>query len=246
MTLASLPKPYRAVVFGASGGIGGAIWRSLQNDPQCSVVYAGAREPIASSDTKSIPFVFNLEDEASIAAAAAGIAAAGEVDLVVIATGLLHSHAVLPEKTWRSLSANAMLRLFAVNTVGPALVCKHMLPLLRRGGRSVLAVLSARVSSISDNQLGGWHSYRASKAALNMLVRTFAIELARTHPQSACVCLHPGTVETPLSLPYLSRSSATQPVTPDVAAVRMLTVLENVTPDDSGRLIGWDGIQIPF
>jgi len=202
----STPEPdLTAVVFGAGGGIGAALVSALAASGRYARIHAGSRSGTEPTDNATIHrFAFDLTDEASIAAAARAI---GEpVDLVVVASGVLHdaAHGVAPEKSFRAIDGEAMARVLAVNTIGPALIAKHMLPLLPRQRRAVFAALSARVGSIGDNRLGGWHSYRASKAALNMLVANFAIDLARTRPQAIAVALHPGTVETGLSAPFSS------------------------------------------
>jgi NAD(P)-dependent dehydrogenase (short-subunit alcohol dehydrogenase family) len=246
MILPTFPDEYRAVVFGAAGGIGGAMVRALSADPRCAVVYAGARRAIEPGSTKMQAFTFDLEDEASISAAAETIPADGPVHLVVVATGLLHAPDLQPEKTWRSLDARALHRLFAVNAIGPALIGKHMLPLMSKSDKSAFAALSARVGSISDNRLGGWHAYRASKAALNMLIRNFAIELGRVNRGALCVALHPGTVDTALSGPFQDRAEASRLFTPDVAAGHLLSVIDSLTPEHSGRLFAWDGAEIVF
>jgi NAD(P)-dependent dehydrogenase (short-subunit alcohol dehydrogenase family) len=138
-----------------------------------------------------------------------------------------------------------MARVFAVNTIGPALVAKHFLPLLPRRGRSAFAAISARVGSIGDNRLGGWHSYRASKAALNMLLRNFAIELARRAPDAVCIGLHPGTVDTALSAPFRSRVAPDRLFTPARSAGHLLRVIEQATVADNGHVLAWDGARIP-
>jgi NAD(P)-dependent dehydrogenase (short-subunit alcohol dehydrogenase family) len=243
MSLQSLPQGYRAAVFGASGGVGGAFVRALCADPRCARVLAGARGPARDPVSPKLrPFAFDLEHESSIADAAAEIAREGPLHLVVIATGILHEGPVQPEKTWRSLHPDTLARVFAVNTIGPALVAKHMLPCLARTERAVFAALSARVGSISDNRIGGWHAYRASKAALNMLVRNFAIELARSNRSAVCVALHPGTVETALSAPY--RGGVGNLLAPDASARSLLGVIDALTPEQSGRLFAWDGAEI--
>lgn len=244
MTLASLPAGYAAAVFGASGGIGGAFARALSADPRCGRLHLGARSSIDVNNPRCATFHFDLEDEASIAAAAAGMGAAGSVHLVIVATGLLHAPGLAPEKSWRALDSAALHRAYAVNAIGPALIAKHMLPLLPRAERSVFAALSARVGSISDNRLGGWHAYRASKAALNMLIRTLAIELARSRPSAVCVGLHPGTIDTGLSRPFQDGVPAESLVAPDIAARNLLGVIDSVTPAQSGRLFAWDGEEI--
>ena len=169
------------------------------------------------------------------------------LDLVIVATGILHDGPDLrPEKTWRSLDASALERVYRINTIGPALIAKHLLPSLAPDRKSVFAALSARVGSISDNRLGGWHAYRASKAALNMLIKTFAIELARRNPKALCVGLHPGTVDTKLSRPFQSNVPKPKLFDVDFVASRLLSVLDRLTPEDSGKLFAWDGQRIPF
>lgn len=235
--LGSFAPGLRALVFGAGGGIGAAFAAELGAHPRVARVYAAAR-------SAEMPWRFDLRDEASIAAVAA--AAEGPLDLVLVATGVLHGPTLRPEKSWRSLDAAALAEVFAINATGPALIAKHTLGLLRRDAKSVFACLSARVGSIEDNRLGGWHAYRASKAALNMLVRTCAVELRQRNPSALCVALHPGTVDTRLSQPFQGNVDAAKLFTPTVSAVAMLGVLDRLTPADSGRLFAWDGQAIPF
>ncbi|KTR07657.1 short-chain dehydrogenase [Aureimonas ureilytica] len=234
------PPFARAVVIGASGGVGGALALALAESG--AEVEAFSRSGRAPGHPRLQAGTLDLLDEASIAAAAARVKAGGAPDLVIVATGLLHGEGVQPEKTWRQIEPDAFARLFAVNATGPALVAKHMLPLLPREGRAVFAALSARVGSISDNRLGGWVGYRASKAALNMIVQTLSLELRRTHPAALCVALHPGTVETALSDPF-SRNAVR--VTPEAAAGNLLRVLSTLAPEDSGGCFAWDGQRIP-
>jgi NAD(P)-dependent dehydrogenase (short-subunit alcohol dehydrogenase family) len=157
---------------------------------------------------------------------------------------LLHDADLAPERASRELDQGKLLRQFAVNAVGPALVAKHFVPLLPRQGRSVFAALSARVGSIGDNRLGGWYGYRASKSALNMLIRTLSIELGRTHPEAICVALHPGTVDTDLSKPFQKNVAADQLFSPEQSAAHLLTVIDQLTPMHSGRCFAWDGTEI--
>ncbi len=231
-------------MFGASGGIGAAIASQLAARDDVAEVHVLARRllPLAP---KIIPHTFDLTDEASIAEACAAIA--GPLDLVFVATGrLVRDDGTGPEKSWRALDAGGMAEMFAINTTGPALIAKHTLPLLRKGGRPVFAALSARVGSISDNRMGGWHSYRASKAALNMLVRNFAIELGRTNPAAVAVALHPGTVDTPLSAPFQRGVPSEKLFPPERSAAHLLDVIAGLTPADSGKLFAWDGAEVPF
>jgi len=236
------PHPLRCAVFGASGGIGAALAAALAERGE---VHAGSRSGAAMPSAKVRPFAFDLTDEASIAAACAAMG--GPLDVVIVATGRLTcADGTSPEKSWRALDGAGMAELFAVNTIGPALIAKHTLPLLRRDGRAVFAALSARVGSIADNRLGGWHAYRASKAALNMLVKNLALELARTHPQAIAVTLHPGTVDTGLSAPFQRGVAPEKLFTPAHSAAALLRVLHGLTPAQSGGLFAWDGARVPF
>jgi NAD(P)-dependent dehydrogenase (short-subunit alcohol dehydrogenase family) len=237
----------RAVVFGASGGIGAALVAMLQQSDSYCAIHAGARRLPAATSPIVVPFAFDLADEASIAQAASEIGAAGPLDLVIVATGMLHGDwPNLPEKGWRFLDAQAMAHVFAVNTIGPALIAKHFLPLMRRDRCSIFAALSARVGSIGDNRSGGWHSYRASKAALNMLVRNFAIEFERRNPHGIVVAVHPGTVDTPLSKPFQRSVPEGRLFSPQESATRILATLDELSPLDSGKVFAWNGEEIPF
>lgn len=226
----------RAVVVGASGGIGGALADCLQQSG--TEVIALSR---SATDARN---KIDITDEGSIAAVAERIAQGGDVDLVFMASGYLHGRLGRPEKSWRELSADHMAHNFAINATGPALVAKHFLPLLSRSERTAFAVLSARVGSISDNRLGGWYAYRASKAALNMLVKSLAIELARKRPEAVCVALHPGTVDTALSEPFQRNVAPEKLFLPEYSAKRLLSVLDELTPKDSGDCFAWDGERI--
>ena len=223
-----------AVVIGASGGIGAAVTRRLEASGRHAVVHALSRSGTG----------FDLEDEASIAAAAARVADGPAPTLVFVATGVLH-HGFEPERSWRALDAGHLLRDYRINTVGPALIAKHFLPLLPRDRRAVFTALSARVGSIGDNRLGGWPRYRASKAALNMLLRNLAIETARTHPRAVIAGLHPGTVDTGLSAPFQKGVKPEKLFTADHSAERLLAVLDGLTSADSGGVFAWDGQRVP-
>lgn len=186
-----------------------------------------------------------MTDERTIASAAAGLVGASPVGLAIVATGVLHGPGLVPEKSWRALDAEALALVFAVNAIGPALLAKHLLPLLPRTGRAVFAALSARVGSIGDNRLGGWYGYRASKAGLNQLLRTLAIELARSRPDAICLGLHPGTVATGLSEPFRSGVAPDRLFTPEDAATRLLAVMADARPADSGCVLDWAGSPVP-
>lgn len=245
--LASFGRPMQVAIIGASGGIGRALVELLAARDEVDRILACSRSGRVPGHAKIVHQPLDLEDEASIAAAAAAAArTSGELDLVLVATGVLHDRDLAPEKTWRALEAAALERAFRINAIGPALVAKHFLPLLARDRKSAFAALSARVGSIADNRLGGWHAYRASKAALNQLIRTLAIELARRNPHALCVALHPGTVDTGLSAPFQSGVPAGKLFTPAFAASRLLAVVDDLQAQDSGKLFAWDGEAIPF
>ena len=223
-----------AVVIGASGGIGSAIVEALKASDHYAAVHALSRSGTG----------LDLTDEASVAEAARVLAEGPSPSLIFVATGVLH-HGQEPERTYKAMTAEHLLRDYQVNTVGPAMVARHFLPLLPRDRRAIFAALSARVGSIGDNRLGGWHSYRASKAALNMILKILAIELARTHPQAVVAGLHPGTVDTALSVPFQKGVAADKLFTADYSAGRLLAVLDGLTPADSGGVFSWDGARIP-
>ena len=225
-----------AVVVGASGGIGAALVEALVEEGGFDTVHHFSRS--ARGDDH-----LDLDDEASIAAAARRVAA-NPPALVLVATGLLHEGGHLPEKAMRDLDAAWLARQFAVNAIGPALVAKHFLPIMPRTGRCVFAALSARVGSIGDNKLGGWYGYRAAKAALNQLIRTAAIEERRRNGRSIVVGLHPGTVDTPLSQPFQANVRPDQLFTPARAAVQLLDVIDGLKAPDSGKVFDWEGKEV--
>ena len=237
----------RAAVIGAGGGIGAALLARLANDPRYGRIHAFARTGAVAPNPKVVTGTLDLTDDASIAAAARAAGADGPLDLVVVATGLLHDGPDMqPEKDWRALDADRLARAFAINATGPALVAKHFLPLLPRKGRSVFAALSARVGSISDNRRGGWYAYRASKAALNMLLKTLSIELARKRPDAIVLGLQPGTVDTALSKPFQTYVADGKLFTPDFSAGKLLEVIDAAGPEDTGGLFDWSGERIPY
>jgi NAD(P)-dependent dehydrogenase (short-subunit alcohol dehydrogenase family) len=228
-----------AVIVGASGGIGGALEATLLEEGAFERVHGLGRSRAGAQH-------IDLLDEASIAAAAAHVAAGPAPTLVIVATGLLHEGVHGPEKALRDLDPVWLARSYAINAIGPALVAKHFLPLMPRTGRTVFAALSARVGSISDNRLGGWHGYRASKAALNMLVRNLAIEEKRRNDRAIVVALHPGTVDTMLSRPFQANVAAGRLFDAERAALQLLDVIEGLKVADSGKLLDYEGQEIPF
>lgn len=232
--LPSLGGDYRALVLGASGGIGSAYLSAFRRDPACTVALGLSRRDDG----------FDVTDEASVSAAAERFWEEGAAfDVIICATGALTIDGVGPEKTIRAIAPDAMAAQFALNAIGPALVLKHFSALLSRDRRSLMAFLSARVGSIGDNRLGGWISYRASKAALNQVVRTAAIEIARTRPLTVVAALHPGTVATSLSDRF---SAGHERFSPDDSVSRMLAVLDGLDPAASGSFHAYDGQSIPW
>jgi NAD(P)-dependent dehydrogenase (short-subunit alcohol dehydrogenase family) len=233
--LSSFPSPFNVAIIGASGGIGKAFLEELEGHEQVGQIYSFSRN---APDTITL----DLCDENSIKAAAAIVDK--PLHLIILATGLLHDGDLMPEKSLRDVSLDKMSRVMAVNVIGPALVAKHFLPHLPREGKSIFAALSARVGSISDNSIGGWHSYRASKAALNMVLKNVAIETARKYKSAAVIGLHPGTVDTGLSAPFQSNVKDGKLFTSQQSAQYLLSVLNNANAESTGKIFAWDGQEI--
>lgn len=224
-----------AVVFGSSGGVGSALLSALTDIAYFKTVIGFNRH-------SSVPI--DLADEASLEKASETAAAAGDIRLVIDATGFRHNVNQRPEKSWRELDALRLANAFAINAIGPALLIKHVLPRFPRSGKSLFATLSARVGSIDDNRLGGWYAYRASKAALNQIVRTASIELERHAPDAICVALHPGTADTRLSEPFSKPGLDLH--TPASTAVYLLNVVEGLNKNNSGSFFDWRGTPVPW
>lgn len=241
------PAPI-VVVVGVNGGVGRALADALgARGGHGHVVGLSRSRPAGWNDDAGRSWLaVDILDEASLAAAAARIAAIGAPRRIIVATGRLGAGGRGPEKTMRALEPLALAEAFAVNATGPALVAKHLLPLTPRDRPSLFAALSARVGSIGDNRSGGWYGYRASKAALNMIVRTLAIEHARTRPLGVCVALHPGTVDTALSAPFLVGLAPERLFTPARSAAALLGVMDRLGPTDTGGFFAWDGTPIPW
>ncbi|MEM7432743.1 MAG: SDR family NAD(P)-dependent oxidoreductase [Pseudomonadota bacterium] len=245
-TLSTLGPDANVAVIGASGGIGSAFVRALVEDDAVNTVYALSSSEIECENPALIKYRLDLMDEISISVAADDIAANGTLDLVIIATGILHDEDLQPEKSLGDIDDGHMQYVFKINSIGPALVAKYFLPIMSREKKTVFAVLSARVGSIDDNRRGGWVSYRASKAALNMTIKTLSIEHARRFPNGVMVSLHPGTVETHLSEPFRRNVPPEQLFSPETSADHLLQVIQNVTPADSGGFFAWDGSRISY
>jgi NAD(P)-dependent dehydrogenase (short-subunit alcohol dehydrogenase family) len=245
-SLSTFGQDATAVIVGSTGGIGAALCAQVAAQENFAKVFGMSRSEQASTDSKVDTISFDLQNEATIAAAASKVAAESQPDLVIVATGILHDDNLQPEKSMRDIDGRNMLTNFQINTIGPTLLAKHFLPLMNRERKSVFAILSARVGSIGDNRLGGWVSYRASKAAINMSVATLAIEHGRRYPNGIVVALHPGTVETELSAPFRSRVPADGLFSTDKAASQLLQVIDGLDVDNSGGFFAWDGSAIPY
>jgi len=236
----------RVVVMGATGGIGRAFIDLLSQRTSVEHIYAMARSDTEYSEPGVAALTADYSVPESLESAAQAVAADGPIDLVIVATGLLHAIDGLgPEKSLRDLDADKLARAYLVNTIGPALMAKHFLPLLNRDKKAVFAALSARVGSISDNRVGGWYGYRAAKAGLNQILKTASIEHARRWPQSIIVGLHPGTVDTNLSKPFQRNVVSNKLFTPDFSAGRMLSVVDTLSLSDSGKVFDWAGKEVP-
>lgn len=246
LNLTSFEKPIRAVIVGASGGIGKAVCRHLLTMDNVEMVYLLSRSDPNIEHKKTVYVKTDITIEDDIARAAAAIKTDGPPALIFVATGFLHDQGQTPEKTIRSASIEAFQASFNVNCFGPALIAKHFLPLTDRNSRAVFAALSARVGSISDNRLGGWYAYRSAKAALNMIIKTLSIEFSRRSKNLTIIGLHPGTVDTALSEPFQGNVPDGKLFTPQQSAAYLLSVIDNTHADQSGELLAWDGQTIPF
>lgn len=236
-----------ALIFGASGSIGGAFCDALSKRSDIGRLIGTGRS-LETIPTHCEPVVLDVVDPTQIASACAGIRASTDrLDLVIYCIGVLHDagRGIAPEKRLENLDADAMSRQFAINATAPALLARELAALLPRKEPCIWAHLSARVGSIGDNHLGGWYAYRASKAAQNMVTRTLAIELGRRHRGLACVALHPGTVASPLSAPFRS-SEAKGVMTPQASVEYLMAVIDGLDTGSNGRFFAWDGAEIPW
>ncbi|MFN7094068.1 MAG: SDR family NAD(P)-dependent oxidoreductase [Burkholderiales bacterium] len=231
-------------VIGASGAIGSAFVHQLALQQDVEHIFAFSRSEATFALPKVTSGFIDVTDENSIILASQTITEYSLCDLIIIATGILHQDLIMPEKSLRDLTRSKFEQVFAVNTIGPALVMKHFFPKLKKDTRAVFAALSARVGSISDNQLGGWYSYRASKAALNMLIKNASIEMKRRYKQVIIVGLHPGTVESELSKPFQANIKPEHLFSPEQSAALMLEVLDRLTIEDSGKCFAYNGTEV--
>ena len=243
MKLISETNDLHAIVVGSSGGIGKAFCKHLLSLENVTKVTGLSRSETDIDDPKFVSHQIDVCDEASIEDAASHIEPA---QLIIIATGILHDDRTMPEKSLNNLNLDQLEHVFKINTFGPALVIKHLAKKMPPKQSSLIVVLSAKVGSISDNFLGGWYGYRASKAALNMMVRTAGIEIQRFHPDHSIVSIHPGTVTTALSNPFTANYPEDKLIDPDGAIARLMTVIDNLGPANNGQFIDWDGSRISY
>jgi len=231
--LTLLPNPFSALVIGSSGTIGGAFIELLENNPLCSSVVGIHRHSEHSID---------YQKPDSIEACAAALSQKSPFQLIINTIGVLHSSDWMPEKRLDDLNPEQLMELMTINAIGPALTIRHFSKLLDPKN-SIMVTISAKVGSIKDNRLGGWYSYRASKAALNMLIKTASIEWGRTKPNTALIAMHPGTVNSRLSKPFRGEQIG-RPAHDAVAD--MFRVIESLKKEDSGSFISYSGEKLPW
>ena len=230
----------KVAVIGSSGAIGRAFVDHYINDLSINSIFSFSRSSIGIDNNKVKHFSIDIENESSIENAAKSVEETN-FDEIIIASGLLHTNDFGPEKSIKDLKADNILKVFNVNTVGPAIIGKYFLPLLNKDNKSVMAFLSARVGSISENKLGGWYAYRASKSALNQVIKTFSIELKRINPKAIIIGLQPGTVDSELSAPFKRSVSNNKLFSAEYSVSQLLGVIERADESSSGNLISWEG-----
>jgi NAD(P)-dependent dehydrogenase (short-subunit alcohol dehydrogenase family) len=241
----SFGPSFDVVICGTTGGIGSALLSTLATANNIGTLHAVNRMQKEYTSSKIKSYAVDFLNEEQLKGLVAEIKENSKVRLVIIATGFLHDDVMMPEKSIRDLNVAQLHKSFEVNTIIPTLIGKYFIDLLPRDGKSCFAALSAKVGSISDNHLGGWYSYRAAKAALNMIIKNFAIEIGRKNQSAIIVGLHPGTVDTELSKPFQGAVAQGKLFAPDQAANYLIEVLEKLKHSDTGKVFGWDGTQLP-
>jgi len=237
-------NPQNIVLVGASGGIGGGLLEALlRRYPQASIGASYHRHPGRLEDPRVNWRCIDVRDEASIAAWAAQFE---RVDWLLNCAGFLHGEAGRPEKTIGALQGDFLLENIRVNTLPTLLLAKHFATAFKASPAPLLATVSARVGSIEDNRLGGWYSYRISKAALNMALKTLSIEWRHRYPRGCVAALHPGTNDTALSKPYQSRVTPEALFDPSDTAASFVSLLAGLEPSASGNFWAWDGERLPW
>ncbi len=232
-------------IIGSSGAIGNAVAEILLDDDGVEAIYRFSRNDSNENSDRVKNLFLDIEDEESIKDCIKNLSKDIKFDLVFVATGILHNdNDIFPEKSIRDISQSKLEKVLLVNTIGPALVGKYFIPYLRKDSKSIFAFLSARVGSISDNKLGGWYSYRASKTALNQIIKNFSIEVRRSNPNAIFIGLQPGTVKSFLSKPFEKNVRPENLFTPEYSATKMLEVIDNLSLEDTGKVYAWDGEEI--
>jgi NAD(P)-dependent dehydrogenase (short-subunit alcohol dehydrogenase family) len=239
-------KALNITIIGASGGLGSEFVRQLSQDKNVKSIFAFSRSKIEFDNSKIESHFIDIEDEESIKLSAISASKDEAIDMVIVATGMLHNQNINPEKSLRDLSKEKFNKLFNINTIAPAIIAKHFLPKLNKDTKSIFAAIGARVSSVSDNYLGGWYSYRASKTALNMVLKNASIEINRSNKNAIIIGLHPGTVDSELSKPFQGAVSKDKLFTAQYSVQRLLEVISGLKSSDSGNLIDFNGIKIDF
>jgi NAD(P)-dependent dehydrogenase (short-subunit alcohol dehydrogenase family) len=231
-------------IIGSSGALGSAFTEQLSEGNPGAAIHAFSRQEPRRKIRGATNYHIDYQCEASIESAAASATRNGLLDVVIVATGMLHEENMRPEKSLRELSAAKFQRLFEVNTVVPALIAKHFLPRMNTESHSFFGILSARAGSISDNQMGGWYAYRAAKAALNMVIKNAAIEIGRRNKQAIIVGMYPGMVDSELSKPFQRGVPKEKIFTPTFAVQQLIKVMTSLSPEDSGHFFDWDGQEV--
>lgn len=249
-------SPANALVVGATQGIGLEFVRQLLRAGNLAHIFATYRSEATATELRRLSdqnpgrvhcIAMDLTKEEQIESGMQTVQAiAPQLHIVINCVGLLHNDQQQPEKALRQLNADNLIQYFQVNSIGPALLAKHLMPLLKHKSPSIFATISAKVGSIGDNRLGGWYGYRASKAALNMFLKTAAIEYSRRNPNTTLVLLHPGTTDTQLSKPFQRGVPPEKLFSTEKTVSQLLEVLSNVTPEDSGEFFSWDGSRLPW
>ena len=230
-------------IIGSSGAIGRAFLDAYIADKDISNIYSISRTEVKSNDKRITHINIDVTDEVSVKAAASKIEE-NRLDRLIVATGVLHTKSFGPEKSIKDIKIENFVKIFSVNTFGPALIGKYFLPLMTKDQKSIVAFLSARVGSISENKLGGWYAYRASKSALNQIIKNFSIEAKRTNSSGIIIGLQPGTVKSKLSEPFQKNVKKGKLFLPEDSVDSLIKVIENVMQNDSGKIFDWEGEEI--
>lgn len=230
-------------IIGSSGAIGRAFLDAYIADKEVSNIYSISRTEVELNDARIIHINIDVTDEVSVKAAASKIGE-NRLDKLIVATGILHTELFGPEKSIKDIKIENFVKIFSVNAFGPALIGKYFLPLMKKDKKSIAAFLSARVGSISENKLGGWYSYRASKSALNQIIKNFSIESKRTNPAGIIIGLQPGTVKSKLSEPFQKNVKKGKLLLPKDSVKSLIRVIESVMQNDSGKIFDWKGEEI--